>query len=132
LDSNVHKQSKESLKKRAAIAWKEECARRESWARELYQELADLLGINYPIELNVNEDSRPVAEIEGLRFILTKQSENGVQTFKHLILLSNCSQCGKDTRIDIDSLADLGRWLVVLEKKPDEYCSRCIGLPNKL
>ena len=128
----MNRQSKMSLRERAAIAWKEECAQRASWAEELRQEVVELFGANCTVEIDLNAGRRPVAVVDGLRFILSKESENGVETFTYLMLLSNCSRCGRDTGIDINSLADLGRWLVVLgNQDTNEYCSKCIGLPKR-
>lgn len=124
-------QSKMSLRESAATAWKEECAQRASWADELGQEIVELFGANCAVEIDLNAGRRPVAVVEGLRFILSKESENGVETFTYLMLLSNCSRCGRDTGIDINSLADLGRWLIVLEKDAGECCSKCVGLPKR-
>jgi hypothetical protein len=126
------KQSKESLRDLAVIAWQEECAQRASWADELRNEIKELLGTDCPVEVDLDAGSRPIAKVEELRFILSKQSENGVEMFKHLMLLSNCSRCGKDTAIDIYSLADLGRLLSALDKNPGAYCSRCISSPDGL
>jgi hypothetical protein len=87
----VNKQSKTSLRERAATAWKEECAQRASWADELRQEIVELFGANCAVEIDLNAGRHPVAVVEGLRFILTKESENGVETFSYLMLLSHCS-----------------------------------------
>jgi hypothetical protein len=126
----MRKQSKVCLRERAAVAWQEECAQRASWADELRQEIRELFGSNHHVEIDLNAGKRPVALVEGMRFILSKECENGVEMFTYLMLLSNCSRCGRDTGVDINSLADLGRWLAVLEKNPGEYCSKCIGLPK--
>lgn len=126
----MRKQSKESLRELAEVAWQEECAQRASWADELRREIIEIFGDDCVVEVDLDAGSRPIAKVEELRFILSKQSENGVEMFKHLMLLSNCFRCGKDTAIDIYSLADLGRLLSALEKNPGAYCSRCIGSPK--
>lgn len=128
----MKKQSKMSLRERAALAWQDECAKRTSWAGELRQEIEELFGASCSVEIELNGARRPVAKIEGLQFILNIHSEDGVETFRHLMLLSNCSKCNRDTGLDINNLADLGRWLEVLEKQPGEYCSGCISLPQRI
>jgi DNA-directed RNA polymerase subunit RPC12/RpoP len=127
----MKKQSKTSLREKATRVWQKVCAKRSLWADELRQELKDVFGASYAVEIEWSGAGRPVAKVEGLRFILNRHSEDGVKTFQHLMLLSNCAQCGREIGTDIDDLADLGRWLEILEKIPDVVCSRCMGLPRR-
>lgn len=123
--------AKMTLRESAALAWQEEREARIQWADELRCIIEEMFGTDYIVDIEFNPYGRLVAKIEGLHFRFGKYSDNGISTSRRLMLLRQCDQCGSDVETDIRGLADLGRFLEVLDRQLARYCTGCAGMPIK-